>query len=92
MEEDNVYRTQMWLTLSAVVTKQIIFPTVVYFWFYLLLKQGSNAMSQILVQRLGALAHISPFLKSLNPSLQKTTVLLLGNMSRNSNVQTAMGK
>lgn len=49
-------------------------------------------MSQILVQRLGALAHISPLLKSLNPSLQKTTLLLLSNMSRNSNVQTAMGK
>lgn len=58
----------------------------------LLLIQGSSAMSQILVQKLGALAHVSPLLKSPNPSLQKTTMSLLGNMSRTSSVQTSMGK
>lgn len=58
----------------------------------LLLIQGSSAMSQILVKKLGALAHVSPLLKSPNPSLQKTTMSLLGNMSRTSSVQTSMGK
>lgn len=58
----------------------------------LLLIQGSSAMSQILVQKLGALAHMSPLLKSPNPRLQKTTMSLLGNMSRASSVQTSMGK
>lgn len=49
-------------------------------------------MSQILVQKLGALAHISPLLKSPNTSLQKNAVSLLGNMARTSCLQTAMGK
>lgn len=49
-------------------------------------------MSQILVQKLGALAHISPLLKSPNPSLQKSALSLLGNMSRTSCLQTTMGK
>lgn len=54
--------------------------------------QGASAMSQILVQKLGALAHISPLLKSPNPSLQKNALSLLGNMSRISCLQTSMGK
>lgn len=58
----------------------------------LLLFQGSSAMSQILVQKLGALLHISPLLKSPNRSLQKTAMSLLGNMSRTSSLQTSMGK
>ncbi|TNM87047.1 hypothetical protein fugu_007277 [Takifugu bimaculatus] len=53
---------------------------------------GSSAMSQILVQKLGALAHISPLLKSPNPSLQKNAVSLLGNMARTSCLQTTMAK
>lgn len=49
-------------------------------------------MSQILVQKLGALAHMSSLLKSPNRSLQKTAMSLVGNMSRSSNLQTSMGK
>lgn len=49
-------------------------------------------MSQILVHKLGALAHISPLLKSPNPSLQKNALSLLNNMSRTSCLQTSMGK
>lgn len=49
-------------------------------------------MSQILVQKLGALAHISPLLKSPNPGLQKNALSLLGNMVRTSTLQTTMGK
>lgn len=58
----------------------------------LYLIQGSSAMTQILTQKLGALPHLSPLLKSPNPSLQKTTMSLLGNMSRSSSVQSSMGK
>lgn len=58
----------------------------------LLLLQGSSAMTQIMVQRLGALAHVSSLLKSPNPRLQKTVMSLLSNMSRTSSVQTSMGK
>ncbi|XP_030279588.1 plakophilin-1 [Sparus aurata] len=53
---------------------------------------GSSAMSQILVQKLGALAHMSSLLKSPNRSLQKTAMSLVGNMSRSSNLQTSMAK
>lgn len=49
-------------------------------------------MTQILVQKLGALAHVSSLLKSSNPRLQKTVMSLLSNMSRTSSVQTSMGK
>lgn len=54
--------------------------------------QGSSVMSQILAQKLGALAHMTPLLKSPNRSLQKTAMSLLGNMSRSSSLQTSMGK
>lgn len=60
-----------------------------YLWFF---TQGASAMSQILVQKLGVLAHISSLLKSPNPSLQKNALSLLGNMSRTSSLQTSMGK
>lgn len=63
-----------------------------FLFFLLLLIQGSSAMSQILVQKLGALEHVSPLLKSPNPTLQKTVMSLLGNMSRTGKVQTSMGK
>ncbi|KAM9351106.1 plakophilin-1 [Symphorus nematophorus] len=53
---------------------------------------ASSVMSQILVQRLGALPHISPLLKSPNRSLQKTAMSLLGNMSRTSSLQTSIAK
>ncbi|XP_067448417.1 plakophilin-1 [Thunnus thynnus] len=53
---------------------------------------GSSAMSQILVQKLGALLHMPPLLKSPNRSLQKTAMSLLGNMSRTSSLQTSMAK
>lgn len=49
-------------------------------------------MTQILVQKLGAVAHVSSLLKSPNPRLQKTVMSLLSNMSRTSSVQTSMGK
>lgn len=66
------------------------FVHIVYcLWFS---PKGSSAMSQILVQKLGALAHISPLLKSPNPSLQKKAVSLLGNMARTSCLQSTMGK
>lgn len=53
---------------------------------------GSSVMSQILAQKLGALAHMTPLLKSPNRSLQKTAMSLLGNMSRSSSLQTSMAK
>lgn len=58
----------------------------------LVFTQGSSAMSQILVHKLGALAHISPLLKFPNSTLQKSAMALLGNMSRSSGLQTTMGK
>ncbi|XP_034552571.1 plakophilin-1 [Notolabrus celidotus] len=53
---------------------------------------GSSVMSQILVQKLGALMHISPLMKSPNKSLQKAALSLVGNMSRTSGLQTSMAK
>lgn len=53
---------------------------------------GSSAMSEIMVQKLGALLHIVPLLKSPDQSLQKTAMSLLGNMSRTSSLQTSMAK
>lgn len=49
-------------------------------------------MSQILVQKMGALVQIPRLLKSPNRSLQKAAISLLGNMSRTSSVQPTMGK
>ncbi|XP_071332427.1 plakophilin-1 [Trachinotus anak] len=53
---------------------------------------GSSVMSQILVQKLGALMHMPPLLKSPNSGLQKTAMSLLNNLSRTSSVQTSMAK
>ncbi|XP_040905951.1 plakophilin-1 isoform X2 [Toxotes jaculatrix] len=54
--------------------------------------RGSDAISKILVQKLGALLHLPPLLKSPNCNLQKTTMSLLSNMSRISTLQTPMAK
>ncbi|XP_018523677.1 plakophilin-1 isoform X1 [Lates calcarifer] len=53
---------------------------------------GSSAMSQILVQKLGALPHMSSLLKSPNASLQKTAMSLLNNLSRTNGLQTSIAK
>ncbi|XP_061835793.1 plakophilin-1 isoform X2 [Nerophis lumbriciformis] len=53
---------------------------------------GSSGVGQILVQKLEALSHITPLLKSPNQSLQKAAVSLLGNMCRGSNLHTSMAK
>ncbi|XP_063743709.1 plakophilin-1 [Eleginops maclovinus] len=53
---------------------------------------GSSAMSQLMVQKMGALINIPPLLKSSNPSVQKTALSLLGNMSRTSSLQSSMAK
>ncbi|XP_034065063.1 plakophilin-1 [Gymnodraco acuticeps] len=53
---------------------------------------GSSSMSQLMVQKLGALMYLRPLLKSSNPGLQKTAMSLLGNMSRTSSLQTSMAK
>uniref|UniRef100_H3DC40 Plakophilin 1 n=1 Tax=Tetraodon nigroviridis TaxID=99883 RepID=H3DC40_TETNG len=51
-----------------------------------------NEITEILVRKLGALAHISSLLKSPNLSLQKKALSLLANMSRTSCLQTSMAK
>ncbi|XP_026188134.1 plakophilin-1 [Mastacembelus armatus] len=53
---------------------------------------GSTAMSKIMVQKLGALPHMSHLLQSPNKSLQMSAVALLGNMSRTSTLSPAMAK
>lgn len=56
------------------------------------LNQQSSAVSQILVEKLGAMAYVSPLLKSPNPSLQKTAMSVIGNFSQTSSLQTSLGK
>ncbi|KAM8830149.1 plakophilin-1 [Synchiropus picturatus] len=53
---------------------------------------ASSAISQVLVQKLAAVAHMSPLLKSSNPKLQRTAMSLLSNMSRSGGVQRPMAK
>lgn len=53
---------------------------------------GSAAMSQILVQKLGVLQYMAPLMKSSNPSMQKSAVSLLSNLSRTSWLQSSMAK
>ncbi|XP_059190093.1 plakophilin-1 [Centropristis striata] len=53
---------------------------------------GSSVMSQLLVQKLGAMMHMPSLLKSSNKNLQKTAMSLLGNMSRTSSLQSSMAK
>ena len=49
-------------------------------------------MSQTLVQKLGALGYVSPLIQSPNPSLQKSAMSLVGNLSRTTSLQSTMGK
>ncbi|XP_077580535.1 plakophilin-1 [Stigmatopora nigra] len=53
---------------------------------------GSNAISQILVQKLGALEHITPLLKSKEQGLQKPAVALLANIGRCNGGQASMAR
>ncbi|XP_034445279.1 plakophilin-1 [Hippoglossus hippoglossus] len=53
---------------------------------------GSMAVTRILAQKLGALPHISPLLKSSNGALQKAAVSLLSNMCQTCSVQPTMAK
>uniref|UniRef100_A0A8C9SHC1 Plakophilin 1 n=1 Tax=Scleropages formosus TaxID=113540 RepID=A0A8C9SHC1_SCLFO len=43
----------------------------------------SSILSQTIVQKLNGLQHITPLLQTSSPSLQKTVVSLVGNLSRN---------
>ncbi|KAM3618062.1 uncharacterized protein V6R79_014747 [Siganus canaliculatus] len=52
----------------------------------------SSIISQILVQKLEALVHVSPHLKSSNRNLQKAAMALVGNMSQSSALQSTMTK
>ena len=49
-------------------------------------------MSQTLVQKLGALGYVSPLIQSPKPSLQKSAMSLVGNLSRTASLQSTMGK
>ncbi|CAL8368098.1 unnamed protein product [Lota lota] len=53
---------------------------------------GSSAISQILVQKLGAIPTITPLLSSSNRTLQKTAMCLMGNMSLSSSIQSSIAK
>lgn len=56
------------------------------------LNQQSSTVSQILVEKLGAMAYVCPLLKSPNPSLQKTAMSVIGNFSHTSSLRTSLGK
>lgn len=49
-------------------------------------------MSQTIVQKLNGLHVITPLVKSKKVNLQRNAVSLLGNLSKNSNLHTAIGK
>ena len=49
-------------------------------------------MSQIIVQKLNGLQAISPLLKSDKVSLQRSAMALVGNLTKNPNLQSAIGK
>ncbi|KAM6927844.1 plakophilin-1-like [Xenentodon cancila] len=50
----------------------------------------SSVMSQIIVQKLNGLQIISPLIKSNKVNLQKNAVALLGNLTKNPNLQSAI--
>ncbi|XP_072237796.1 plakophilin-1 [Leuresthes tenuis] len=52
----------------------------------------SSVMSQIIVQKLNGLSVISPLLKSDKANLQKSTVALVGNLTKNPNLHSAIGR
>lgn len=58
------------------------------------LMQGPCAISPFMIEKLCVLAHLPPLLSCSNPSLQKTAISLLSNMSRSScsSVQSTMGE
>lgn len=49
-------------------------------------------MSQIIVQKLNGLKVITPFLKSNKVNLQRNSVALVRNLSRNPNLHNSLGK
>lgn len=49
-------------------------------------------MSQIIVQKLNGLQVICPLLKSNKVNLQRSTVALVGNLTKNPNLHNALGK
>ncbi|KAJ8370402.1 hypothetical protein SKAU_G00104300 [Synaphobranchus kaupii] len=52
----------------------------------------STVMSQAIVQKLNGLPEIIPLLESSSPSLQKTAVSLVGNLSRNPSLQKSLAR
>ncbi|XP_045931979.1 plakophilin-1-like [Micropterus dolomieu] len=52
----------------------------------------SNVMSQIIVQKVNGLQVISPLLKSNKVNLQRSTVALVGNLTKNPNLQNAIAR
>ncbi|KAJ8393566.1 hypothetical protein AAFF_G00060390 [Aldrovandia affinis] len=52
----------------------------------------STVMSQSIVQKLNGLPDIIPLLQSPSPSLQKTAVSLVGNLSRTTSLQTTLAR
>lgn len=58
----------------------------------ILYSQVSNVMSQNIVQKLKGLHVISPLIKSPKVNIQKNTVALVGNLTKNPNLHIAIGK
>ncbi|XP_041835978.1 plakophilin-1 [Melanotaenia boesemani] len=52
----------------------------------------SSVMSQIIVQKLNGLQVITPLLKSNRINLQRNTVALVGNLTKNPNLHSAIGR
>ncbi|XP_068170593.1 plakophilin-1-like [Antennarius striatus] len=52
----------------------------------------SNAMSQIIVQKLNGLKSIVPLLKSKKVNVQRNTMALVGNLTKNSNLHSVIAR
>ncbi|XP_061077049.1 plakophilin-1-like [Conger conger] len=52
----------------------------------------SSVMSQAIVQKLNGLQHIAPLVQSSNPSIQRTAVALVGNLTRTPRLQKSMAR
>ncbi|XP_051561822.1 plakophilin-1-like [Myxocyprinus asiaticus] len=52
----------------------------------------SNVLSHTIVQKLNGLKYISPLLQSSNPTLQKSAIALLGNLSRSARTNKNMAR
>lgn len=61
-------------------------------WSVFLYSQVSSVMSQTIVQKLNGLRVISPLLRSNKVNIQRNTVALVGNLTKNPNLHNAMGK